>query len=427
MSKKSSSKGEGLTIADLPEQEKTRITHLVDKLISLGREHEETMSCLSNERARHASEIDAANRRIENELGVVDSKLMQQSETIQQLQEQRAEAFSLLKQYQARLEGYETASRIQSKADEGSIKRESELVEQIERLERVIEKQRTSIDDMEVASVSAKKAFQESLELAEERTKRSTEELTSLKEQLKRGERRAHGLEQAVTGLTKQIASLNKTGASKDLTIADLRKTIEASDAVIAKEKEATAAARADAAAFAAAAASATASATAANAANAAAREEALRKKKKAAKQAAADLAASRTSSEILLLTVDGDSRSHSKNQFIHQEPGVLTSERKVTRRSPNDDLTRGARPMAMAAPLSPSFARARQGASTGAGTGSSRASTGLEASAASKKSKGGPVVASTAKGRNGDLAVDLGQHRHYDSSLLALIFDLPV
>jgi len=422
--KKNGSKGEGLTIADLPEQEKSRITHLVDKLISLGREHEETMSCLSNERARHASEIDAANRRIENELGVVDSKLMQQSETIQQLQEQRAAAFSLLKQYQARLEGYEAASRVQSKADEGSVQRESELVGQVGRLEHVIEKQRASIDDMEVASASAKKAFQETLDLAEERNRRSTEELASLKEQSKRGERRAHGLEQAVTGLTKQIASLNKTCASKDLTIADLRRTIEASDAVLAKEREATAAARADAAAFAAAAASATASATAANAANAAAREEAMRKKKRAAKQAAAELAASRTSSEMLLLTVDGDSRSQSKNQFPHQEPVVLTSERKVTRRSPNDDLARGARPMA--APLSPSFARARQGASTGAGTGSSSASMGVETTAAaSKKSKGGAVVASTAaKGRNSDLAVELGQHRHYDSSLLALIFD---
>lgn len=61
-----------ITIADLSEEEKSKVTRLVDKLVSLGKEHEETIATLSRERSRHAAEIDAANRALK-ELSLKES------------------------------------------------------------------------------------------------------------------------------------------------------------------------------------------------------------------------------------------------------------------------------------------------------------------------------------------------------------------
>ena len=414
-----------LTIADLPEAEKARITHLVDRLMTLGREHEETMSSLSHERARHAAEIDAANRRIEEELGVADEKVLQQSETIIQLQEQRAAAFSLLKKYQARLESYEADTRLRSRSAEEAAQKAAQLAAQVDKLETLVQKQRSSIDEMEAASTTTKKTFQDTLDLAEDRYRRATEEAELLKEKVSSLQRRGQGLESAIAGLTKQIATLNKAGINKDEALAEMKRSLDLQEQALQKEREAVAAARTEAATYSAAAASATATAAAANAAA----QAALRSKKKALKKVA-DLAASRTSSEMLLYdTMDTATL------------GEATPERKITRKKASGEATTRARQFQPAGPES-SFTSAfstRKGhisenfhhepdgkssrGSSGAATNGSKSSAVRLASKKSSRDKSSVSAASSSK--SSSLAVELGEQRNYDSSLLFVLDSL--
>jgi len=385
-----------LTIADLPELEKARITHLVDRLMTLGREHEETMSSLSNERARYASEIDAATRRYEEDLATVDAKLLQQSETIQQLQEQRAAAFSMLKKYQARLESYDSERRAMEKE---TTDKTTQLNAQVERLEKVVERQRASIDEMEAASSSTKKTLQDTLDLAEQRNRRAMEEIALLKDQTSSSQRRSTGLETAVAGLTKQLASINKAGALKDSTIADLKRMLESQEAAVQKERTAASEARAETARFAEAAAAAAAQAAVATAAA----QAAERRKKKALRQVA-DLAASRTSSEMLLLDTMGSASL-----------GELTPERKMTRKRSNEKIGRKML-LVTEQPSHPSSFHS----STVGGKGRRLPLSGIipeadagpaKASIGKKSSREKPLVKSST------LAVELGENRLYDTA----------
>ena len=250
-----------LTIADLPEAEKARITHLASRLMSLGREHEETMSDLSNERARHATEIDTADRK----LGAADDKLVAQSEVICTLQEQRASALSLLQQYQQRLEDYAEEVRAGKRSEQDLAHKARAAEEHVAQLERILDSQRASLEGMEAANETAKAAFKETIDMGEERNRRSQEEASLLREATKKTEHRCQGLENAITSFTRQVANLRSTSAAKDVQIAELLTIVEAHKNTIATlRKEATEQAAASAAAAAAAAAAAVAAATSA-------------------------------------------------------------------------------------------------------------------------------------------------------------------
>ena len=247
----------GLTIADLPDEEKARIANLAERLMSLGREHEETMSHLSNERARHAAEIDLANRRTEEELQVADQKLVQQSDAIQTLQEQRSAALCLLRQYQARLDSYSEEVRLLQRAELEATNKQKAAAEHVGQLERIIESQRTSAEGMEAANETTKMAFKETIELAEGRYSRAQEEAALLREATKKAENRCRGLENAIAGFTKQVANSKAAAALKDERIAELQRAVESHAASSQALRERAGAAEETAAAATAAAAAA--------------------------------------------------------------------------------------------------------------------------------------------------------------------------
>lgn len=411
-----------LTIADLPLAEKARITGLVDRLMSLGREHEETMSHLSNERARHATEIDAANRRIEEELGIVDSKLLQQSETIQQLQEQRASAFAMLRQYQARLEKYADDLQLKDKAEvEQSLKLKM-LEDNISQLEKVIENQRMSIDGIESANLSAKKAFKETLEIAEDRCRRASEEITVLSEDAKKSERRCHGLETAVSGFTKQISSMKKAAAAKDEQISELLKVVESSRLALDHAKAEVEASRA----------AALASASAPSSSSLLPKSSSSKKWMRPAHA----LASSRTSSEMLLfdtmdLNTEGESTDAGKSGTSKEERKARKKKRILTARKPL--LSKDAEHE----PIPPHVSITKESTTTvrrhpwdvvlvnSRGSSGSSSKTIQDALLTKKrtnllgKSSGGENF--TAKVKT-SLEVELGENRQYDASLLYLL-----
>ena len=421
-----------LTIFDLPPEEKAKIQSLAERLVALGREHEETVSNLSNERARHAAEIDAANRRIENELDAADAKLMRQGEAIALLQEQRAAAFSLLTQYQTRLETYDNEVRAKERAAEELRRKLVEAVEDVARLEKTVESQRAHMEGIEAASGSAKRLFEEALQASEERGRRLSEDVNNAAERIREAERRSQGLETAVGGLTKQINSMKRAAAGSSERIAELTKLVEARDLDVIKEKAAKASAVAEAEA-------AVAAATAAKmAAERVAFELPPRPR---SRRSRAPLATSATSSEILLLDTCGgegvrngpgaggesgtegeqsaaserSARSRAKSRAKSSKSGDNTVSSRHNSYSPARIHSHtSVRPHSMTVRRLPATVPAP--APVAVSNKPSRQKTeGSHGKVASASASGGARVSAA-------LAEELGQHRRYDLSLLYLL-----
>lgn len=428
-----------LTIFDLPPEEKAKIQSLAERLVALGREHEETVSNLSNERARHAAEIDAANRRIEDELDAADAKLMRQGEAIALLQEQRAAAFSLLTQYQTRLETYDNEVRAKERAAEELRRKLVEAVEDVARLEKTVESQRAHMEGIEAASGSAKRLFEEALQASEERGRRLSEDVNNAAERIREAERRSQGLETAVGGLTKQINSMKRAAAGSSERIAELTKLVEARDLDVVKEKAAKASAVAEAEA-------AVAAATAATAAKMAAERVAFELPPRSrSRRSRAPLAASATSSEMLLLDTCG-------GEGVRVGPGAggesgtegeqtATSERSARRRVKSRAKSRAKSSKSGDNSVSSrqnSYSPARIHSHTSVrphsmtvrrlpATVPAQAPVAVSNKPSRQKAEGshGKVASASASGGarvSAALAEELGQHRRYDLSLLYLL-----
>jgi len=425
-----------LTISDLPPEEKAKIQNLAERLVALGREHEETVSNLSNERARHAAEIDAANRRIENELDAADAKLVRQGESIALLQEQRAAAFSLLTQYQARLETYDDEVKAKGRAAEDLRRKLVEAGDDVARLEKTVESQRAHMEGIEAASVSAKRLFEEALQAAEERGRRLAEDVTLATDRARESERRSQGLETAVGGLTKQINSMKRAAAGSAERLAELTKLVEAKELEIAKEK----ALRASSVAEAEAAVTAAAAATAAKmAAEKAAFEMPSRPRSRRSRP---PLAASATSSEMLLLDTYGEGGPGAGGESGTEGEQTAASERSARRRVKSRAKSGGdkgessrqnsyspARAHALASVLRPhSSMTVRRLPATSPAPAPAPAAAAVSNKLSRKKAtdgaQGKAAAASASSGArvSASLAEELGQHRRYDLSLLYLL-----
>lgn len=92
-----------ITIADLPEEEKLKVSRLVDRLVSLGKENEELQSSISQERSRYAVEIDEARRHIDRNTQQWQTQLQQKDLVIEELMSKRSMSLSMLHMYQSKI------------------------------------------------------------------------------------------------------------------------------------------------------------------------------------------------------------------------------------------------------------------------------------------------------------------------------------
>ena len=99
-------KREDITISDLPDSERDKVSRLVDKLVSLGREQEELVADLAYERSRHANEIETSSQlllKCQSEFGQEREKLKEQ---LAEVQAKHRSGLRLLHLYQVSLENF---------------------------------------------------------------------------------------------------------------------------------------------------------------------------------------------------------------------------------------------------------------------------------------------------------------------------------
>lgn len=99
-------KREDITISDLPDSERDKVSRLVDKLVSLGREQEELVADLAYERSRHANEIETSTQlllKCQSEFGLEREQLKEQ---LAEVQAKHRSGLRLLHLYQVSLENF---------------------------------------------------------------------------------------------------------------------------------------------------------------------------------------------------------------------------------------------------------------------------------------------------------------------------------
>jgi hypothetical protein len=139
-----------LTLADLPDEERTKVTRLVERLVSLGRENEDLLSEISSLRARHASELEDANNTATATTIHWEARVSTLLVSLGQNEEKRSVLLGLIKAYQTRLQAsiemIEKLSKGSSSVEEKVAKQErtiSSLEIEVQRLENLIESQKS--------------------------------------------------------------------------------------------------------------------------------------------------------------------------------------------------------------------------------------------------------------------------------------------
>ena len=97
---------EDMTIADLPDSEREKVSRLVEKLVSLGREQEELVADLAYERSRHASEIETSSQKLQQRCRQFEQEKGQLEEKLAEANGKQRYNLSLLHLYQVSLEKY---------------------------------------------------------------------------------------------------------------------------------------------------------------------------------------------------------------------------------------------------------------------------------------------------------------------------------
>lgn len=141
-----------LTISDLPEEEKAKVTRLVEKLVSLGKEHEEAMAALSLERSRHASEMEDANQKLEAMRLHYESSCNSKDGDIIGIEKKYKHSLNLLGLYQQRLSFIVDLLNSKEKEIEQSKAKNNDMKQEVDRLDTLVQSQRFTIETMESTS-----------------------------------------------------------------------------------------------------------------------------------------------------------------------------------------------------------------------------------------------------------------------------------
>ena len=169
---------EDMTIADLPDSEREKVSRLVEKLVSLGREQEELVADLAYERSRHANEIEASNQKLLQRCCQFEQEKGQLEVQLTDANRKHRSHLSLLHLYQVSLEKHVVDNAAMNEAlavaaTGGTVginpsayigtdvtERERELKETIRRMEVLSRSQQAMIETMQSAHQKANAAHQ---------------------------------------------------------------------------------------------------------------------------------------------------------------------------------------------------------------------------------------------------------------------------
>jgi hypothetical protein len=223
--KKSTSKGSNLTIADLPEVERDKVSRLVERLVTLGTEHQDTVDKLAALEAKCIDDAESAQKAIDDVRFSSAKDVQRLNDVVSALEDQRSSAFNMLGKYQIRLE--QMAELVRKKeADEISGERRIALFANLAQLEAVVENQKSMIDSFQNDRENLEKTHQEALYLASQALSRQENETKKKSELILKSDKRCSAIEMACSRLTKQITEMTRRDTVKQAEIDALKRLL---------------------------------------------------------------------------------------------------------------------------------------------------------------------------------------------------------
>lgn len=162
-----------VSIADLSEEDKMKITKLAQKVIDLGQLLEQTQRQLETEREQHKQEIQSIHSTIEGQVSIIEDRLKLKDEAMGKLQAKEHMLTSMLALYQAKLKNMADISRLATDTEVYNKKKVSQLQADVEHYQIVIENQKKIIESFE----STKEQFDERMKSIEARHKKRIKSL----------------------------------------------------------------------------------------------------------------------------------------------------------------------------------------------------------------------------------------------------------
>jgi len=211
-----------ITISDLPEAERSKVSRLVERLVTLGTEHQDAVDKLSGLEAQSKTDEEAHTAQLDDLRFGNATDVQRLNDVVAAVEGQRTSAFEMLTQYQTRLE--EMAQVLRNKEeDEISGERKQALFANLSQLENVVESQKRSIESFERERQSTEQAHETALKMAADNLNLQERETKKKTELVGRADKRCAAIEMACSRLTKQITEMTRRDSVKQAEIDALK------------------------------------------------------------------------------------------------------------------------------------------------------------------------------------------------------------
>ena len=160
--KKPSMASKPMSIADLPKPEREKVSRLVQKLISLGQEHEQTLKDLEKERATNAasgvnSKVDAET--LDTQLTIIENQLAEKNNRISDLESKQVLVASMLSAYQSKLKSSAELLRRATEVQQDNAQDLSHLRAELAAQQSLSSSQKEAIDNLKLHADAAERNF----------------------------------------------------------------------------------------------------------------------------------------------------------------------------------------------------------------------------------------------------------------------------
>ena len=222
-----------LTIADLPEEERSKVSRLVEKLVSLGTEHQTAIDKLALVEKQYVEDRAASEKRFGDESASNAGDIQRLNEVVGALEQQRSSAFELLGKYQTRLQQMGETLKEREK-DEISGERKAALLSNLSSLEDIVANQKMMIESFQNERASVEEAHKLALSINKEALDRKDAEAERNTHVVSKAEKRVSAIETACSRLTKQITDMHRKDSVKQAEIDALKRLLTERTTILA-------------------------------------------------------------------------------------------------------------------------------------------------------------------------------------------------
>lgn len=202
------------TIANLSASEKEKVSRLVQKLVTLGTEHEAALMALKEEKSAFAGGAARLQEVMEDQLAVITEKLRSKDEEIAELETRNSLSAGLLALYQAKLKNSSDMFRFYELNDNESRIKITQLESDLQSMQSLVASQKNAIASFELSRALQSTSLRELQGQHDASSRQLQLEMQDTRDKLTLREAQLAELRQLVTLQSSQIETMRRDSRS---------------------------------------------------------------------------------------------------------------------------------------------------------------------------------------------------------------------